>query len=199
MHVLITGAAGMIGRKLTERLIVDRALNGQPIEKLTLVDIVAPARAAGFSDHVKTRAADLAEPGVAAKALSERPDVIFHLAGVVSGEAELDMDKGYRVNLDGSRALLEAIRAVGDGYKPRVVFTSSMAVFGAPFPHAIPDDFHLTPLTSYGTQKAMVRTDARRLHAARHPGGRRDPPAVDRGAARQAQQGGVGILLRHHP
>ena len=66
------------------------------------------------------------------------------------------MDKGYRVNLDGSRALLEAIRAIGDGYKPRVVFTSSMAVFGAPFPHAIPDDFHLTPLTSYGTQKAMV-------------------------------------------
>ena len=82
--------------------------------------------------------------------------MIFHLAGVVSGEAELDLEKGYRVNLDGSRALLEAIRAVGDGYKPRVVFTSSMAVFGAPFPQAIDDDFHLTPLTSYGTQKAMV-------------------------------------------
>ena len=82
--------------------------------------------------------------------------MIFHLAGVVSGEAELDFDKGYRVNLDGSRALLEAIRATGDGYKPRVVFTSSMAVFGAPFPNAIPDDFHLTPLTSYGTQKAIV-------------------------------------------
>ncbi len=156
MHILITGAAGMIGRKLTERLIVDRALGGQPIDKLTLIDIVAPARPAGFSDHIKTRAADLNEPGVAAKAVSERPDVIFHLAGVVSGEAELDMDKGYRVNLDGSRALLEAIRATGDGYKPRVVFTSSMAVFGAPFPNAIPDDFHLTPLTSYGTQKAMV-------------------------------------------
>src|SRR5262249_16537970 len=146
----------MIGRKLTERLVVERALNGQPVDKLTLVDIVAPARLASFSDHVKTRAADLAEPGVAAKAVSERPDVIFHLAGVGSGEAELDLEKGYRVNLDGSRALLEAIRAVGDGYMPRVVFTSSMAVYGAPFPHAIPDDFHLTPLTSYGTQKAMV-------------------------------------------
>ncbi len=156
MHVLITGAAGMIGRKLTERLVTDRALGGQPIDKLTLIDIVAPARPAGFSDHIKTRAADLNEPGVAAKAVSERPDVIFHLAGVVSGEAELDFDKGYRVNLDGSRALLEAIRATGDGYKPRVVFTSSMAVFGAPFPHAIPDEFHLTPLTSYGTQKAIV-------------------------------------------
>ena len=81
--------------------------------------------------------------------------MIFHLAGVVSGEAETDFEKGYRVNLDGTRALLEAIRAAGGGYKPKVVFTSSIAVFGAPFPDAIPDDFHLTPLTSYGTQKAI--------------------------------------------
>jgi len=155
MHILITGAAGMIGRKLIERLVVDRALGNEPIDKLTLIDIVAPARPAGFSDHVKTRAADLAEPGVAEKAVAERPEAIFHLAGVVSGEAELDFDKGYRVNLEGTRALFEAIRKEGGGYKPRLIFTSSMAVFGAPFPHAIPDDFHLTPLTSYGTQKAM--------------------------------------------
>ena len=154
MHVLITGAAGMIGRKLTERLITDRALNTQTIEKLTLVDVVPPARPAGFSDHVKTRAADLAAPGVAEKAVSEHPDVIFHLAGVVSGEAETDFDKGYRVNLDGTRALLEAVRKAGGGYKPKVVFSSSIAVFGAPFPDAIGDEFHLTPLTSYGTQKA---------------------------------------------
>jgi D-erythronate 2-dehydrogenase len=154
MHILITGAAGMIGRKLTERLVIDRALVGQPVDKLTLIDIVAPARPAGFSDHVKTRAADLADPGVADKAVSERPDVIFHLAGVVSGEAETDFEKGYRVNLDGTRALLEAVRAL-KGSKPKFVFTSSIAVFGAPFPDAIPDEFHLTPLTSYGTQKAM--------------------------------------------
>ena len=81
--------------------------------------------------------------------------MIFHLAGVVSGEAETDFEKGYRVNLDGTRALLEAIRAAGGGYKPKVVFTSSIAVYGAPFPYAIPDEFHLTPLTSYGTQKAI--------------------------------------------
>ena len=155
MHILITGAAGMIGRKLTERLVIDRALGGQPIEKLTLIDIVAPTRPAGFSDHVKTRAADLATAGVAEKAVSERPDAIFHLAGVVSGEAETDFEKGYRVNLDGTRALLEAVRLAGGGYKPKFVFTSSIAVFGAPFPEAIPDDFHLTPLTSYGTQKAI--------------------------------------------
>ena len=155
MHILITGAAGMIGRKLTDRLVIDRALGDHIIEKLTLIDIVQPARPAGFSDHVKTRAADLAGPGVAEKAIEERPEVIFHLAGVVSGEAETDFEKGYHVNLDGTRALLEAIRAAGSGYKPKVIFTSSIAVFGAPFPHAIPDDFHLTPLTSYGTQKAI--------------------------------------------
>jgi len=155
MHVLITGAAGMIGRKLTERLVTDRGLCGHPVEKLTLLDVAAPARPTGFSDHVKTRAADLAEPGAAEKAISERPDVIFHLAGVVSGEAELNLEKGYQVNLDGTRSLLEAIRKTGDGYKPRVIFTSSIAVFGAPFPHTIPDEFHLTPLTSYGAQKVM--------------------------------------------
>ena len=155
MHILITGAAGMIGRKLTERLVIDRAIGGQPIEKLTLIDIVAPTRPVGFSDHVKTRAADLAAPGVAEKAVSERPDLIFHLAGVVSGEAETDFEKGYHVNLDGTRALLEAVRLAGGGYKPKLIFTSSIAVFGAPFPDAIPDDFNLTPLTSYGSQKAI--------------------------------------------
>jgi D-erythronate 2-dehydrogenase len=155
MHILITGAAGMIGRKLTARLIKDGKLNGQPIERLTLIDVVAPEKPAGFRGAVDTATADLAGPGVATKAIADRPDMIFHLAGVVSGEAETDFDKGYHVNLDGTRALLEAIRAAVDGYKPKFVFTSSIAVFGAPFPYAIPDEFHLTPLTSYGTQKAI--------------------------------------------
>jgi len=155
MHILITGAPGMLVRKLPERIVIDRALGGRGIEKLTLVDIVAPVRPAGYSHHVKTRTADLATAGVAEKAIAERPDVIFHLAGVVSGEAETDFEKGYRVNLDGTRALLEAVRLAGGGYKPKFVFTSSIAVFGAPFPEAISDEFHLTPLTSYGTQKAI--------------------------------------------
>jgi D-erythronate 2-dehydrogenase len=155
MHILITGAAGMIGRKLTERLAGDGGLNGKRIDKLTLLDVVAPTAVRGFAGQVEAVAADLSEPGKAAAAIESRPDVIFHLAGVVSGEAELDFDKGYRVNLDGTRALLEAIRATGDGYRPRLVYTSSIAVFGAPFPDSIPDDFHLTPLTSYGTQKAI--------------------------------------------
>lgn len=155
MHILITGAAGMIGRKLTGRLLRDGNLNGQPIEKLTLTDIVAPERPAGFPGRVDLCAVDLPAPGVAESLIASRPDVIFHLAGVVSGEAELDFDKGYRVNLDGMRLLLEAIRKTGGGYHPKFVFSSSMAVYGAPFPDSIPDDFHLTPLTSYGTQKAI--------------------------------------------
>jgi nucleoside-diphosphate-sugar epimerase len=155
VHVLITGAAGMIGRKLSERLVRDGALNGKAITALTLLDVVAPAAPGGYSGKVTLATMDLATPGEAEKTIAARPDAIFHLAGVVSGEAELDFDKGYRVNLDGTRALLEAVRGVGDGYRPRFVYTSSIAVFGAPFPPSIPDDFHLTPLTSYGTQKAI--------------------------------------------
>jgi nucleoside-diphosphate-sugar epimerase len=155
MHILITGAAGMIGRKLTARLVKDGGLNGQPINRLTLIDVVAPEKPAGFGGALDTVTADLPAPGVAVKAVASGPEVIFHLAGVVSGEAEINFEKGYRVNLDGTRSLLEAIRAVGGGYKPKVIFTSSIAVFGAPFPDAIPDEFHLTPLTSYGTQKAI--------------------------------------------
>jgi nucleoside-diphosphate-sugar epimerase len=155
MHILVTGAAGMIGRKLTARLAKDGGLVGKPIERLTLTDIVVPEEPSGFTGRLETVAADLPALGVADKLMATRPDVVFHLAGVVSGEAETDLEKGYRVNLDGTRALLEAVRRVGNAYKPRVIFTSSIAVFGAPFPHAIPDDFHLTPLTSYGAQKAM--------------------------------------------
>jgi nucleoside-diphosphate-sugar epimerase len=155
VHILITGAAGMIGRKLTERLLAESGLNGIRIDRLTLLDVIAapkPARAVPALDIVT---ADLASLGEAEKIVAQRPELIFHLAGVVSGEAELDFEKGYRVNLDGMRALLESIRTSANGYRPRLVYTSSIAVFGAPFPSSIPDDFHLTPLTSYGTQKLM--------------------------------------------
>jgi nucleoside-diphosphate-sugar epimerase len=156
MHILITGAAGMIGRKLTARLVEAGALNGRPIEKLTLIDVSAAEWPEKFAGIVGTFAADISEPAVLQAAVAGRPDVIFHLAAIVSGEAELEFEKGMRINLDASRALLEAIRETGQGYCPRLVFTSSIAVFGAPFPQAISDDFHLTPLTSYGTQKAIV-------------------------------------------
>ena len=158
MHILITGAAGMIGRKLTARLLADGRLDGRPIERFTLQDVVpfpADLLHASRKPPIDIVASDLAAPGEADKLIAARPDVIYHLAGVVSGEAELDFAKGYRVNLEGMQALLAAIRAAGESYHPKLVFTSSIAVYGAPFPNAIPDDFHLTPLTSYGTQKAM--------------------------------------------
>jgi nucleoside-diphosphate-sugar epimerase len=155
MHVLILGAAGMVGRKLVDRLVRDGGLAGRSIARVTLADVVSPEKPAGFAGAVETVTMDISAPGEADKVVAARPDVIFHLAAVVSGEAEADFDKGYRINLDGTRNLLDAIRHVGDGYKPKVIYTSSIAVFGAPFPDAIPDEFHLTPLTCYGTQKAI--------------------------------------------
>ncbi|MCO5128998.1 MAG: SDR family oxidoreductase [Xanthobacteraceae bacterium] len=155
MHILVLGAAGMVGRKLTERLARDGRLGHRDITRLTLQDVVAPQSPAGNTIPTRLVTSDFSDPGAAAPLVAERPDVIFHLAAIVSGEAEVEFDKGYRINLDGTRYLIEAIRALSGGYKPRLVFTSSVAVFGAPFPDKIGDEFFLTPLTSYGTQKAI--------------------------------------------
>jgi nucleoside-diphosphate-sugar epimerase len=157
MHILIIGAAGMVGRKLTERLARDKRLGSVPIEQLSLVDVVVPERPKDFGGKVVSEAADLATPGVAERLMATRPDITVHLAAIVSGEAEADFDRGYRINLDATRALFEAIRQEGlkSRYVPRLVFTSSIAVFGAPFPDKIDDEFFTTPLTSYGTQKAI--------------------------------------------
>lgn len=157
MKVLILGGAGMIGRKLAERLARDGRLGDTAISALTLYDVVAPQKPAGAAFAVETLTGDLPAPGETDKLVASKPDVIFHLAAIVSGEAEQDFDKGYRINLQGTMNLLDSIRRAYDGAakKPRLVFTSSIAVFGAPFPEKIPDDFFLTPLTSYGTQKAI--------------------------------------------
>jgi D-erythronate 2-dehydrogenase len=153
MHILIIGGAGMIGRKLAQRLLREKKLGGKAISKLSLQDVVPPAEPREKPFEVTTRTGDLSLPGEAAALVADSPDVIFHLAAIVSGEAETDFEKGYRINLDGTRFLFDAIRA--RNHQPRVVFTSSAAVYGAPFDGAIRDDFHLTPLTSYGTQKAI--------------------------------------------
>jgi len=143
--ILVIGAAGMIGRKLTARLRKDGA------GELVLHDVVPFEGSSAVSD--------LSTPGEAEKLVASRPDLIFHLAAIVSGEAEADFEKGYRINLDGTRRLFEAVRKEGNGgagpYRPRLVFTSSIAVFGSPFPAAIGDEFLNAPLTSYGTQKAI--------------------------------------------
>lgn len=161
MHCLILGAAGMIGTKLTARLVRDGTLGGQEVTHLTLVDVIAPpAPATAISTAISTvtKAVDISAPGTAESLIAARPDVIYHLAAIVSGEAERDFEKGYRINLAATQALFEAIRVAHgtDGYTPRVIFTSSLAVYGAPLPDPIPDDQMRAPLTSYGTQKAIT-------------------------------------------
>ena len=155
MRVLIVGAAGMVGGKLARRLAADGVLGGEAIDAITLVDVVAPTTPPG-AVGVETVVCDIADPGASRDLLAARPEVIFDLAAVVSGEAELDFETGYRVNLDGTRRLLDAVRTVGDDYRPRLVFSSSIAVFGPPVPDLIDDERATTPATSYGTQKAIA-------------------------------------------
>lgn len=156
MKVLVIGAAGMVGRKLVAALLAAGQVGGREIAALTLADVVEPPAIAA-SIPVTRVATDLSAVGAAEALIAERPDLIFHLAAIVSGEAEADFEKGYRINLDGTRYLLEAIRLAGlqGAYKPRLVFTSSIAVFGEPLPEVIGDTQQHTPLTSYGTQKAI--------------------------------------------
>ncbi len=152
MKILIVGAAGMVGAKLAESFASDPEAG---LEEMTLVDVIepkAPSTPAPFP--VKVATLDITSAEAVRKALAAKPDVIFHLSAVVSGEAELDFEKGYAVNFNGMLNILEAIRAEKD-YHPKLIFASSIAVYGAPFPETIPDDYFLTPLTSYGTQKAM--------------------------------------------
>jgi len=154
MKVLVIGAAGMVGTKLARSFGIDPAPDVEGVALVDVIEPTVPAELAGAGIATTTGVLDLRDAAAVAAAVAGRPEVIFHLAAIVSGEAEADFEKGYAVNFDGTRTLFEAIRAVPD-YCPRVVFTSSIAVFGAPFPPVIPDEFHLTPLTSYGTQKAM--------------------------------------------
>ena len=157
MHVMITGAAGMLGRKLGSRLAEEQGVLGSKISRLTLVDVVDAVAPPGLAAGTQIVSGDFSGQGFAERLVGHRPDIIFHLAAIVSGEAEADFEKGYRINLDGTRQLFEAIRLEGlkAPYVPKVIFASSIAVFGAPFPQQIPDDFFTTPLTSYGTQKAI--------------------------------------------
>jgi nucleoside-diphosphate-sugar epimerase len=154
---MVIGAAGMVGRKLVGKLAAETAALGYDISVLTLIDVIEPQAPQALASISSTLALDLSTQGAAGKLISLRPDVIFHFAAIVSGEAEADFDLGYRVNLDGTRALFEAIRDEGlrEPYTPRVIFASSIAVFGQPFPERIGDEFFTTPLTSYGTQKAI--------------------------------------------
>jgi nucleoside-diphosphate-sugar epimerase len=146
----------MLGQKLVRELAKTGNLIGKRIDQIILADaFIEPKIPPGASFEIIAKVADITSNDVAESLIGSKVDVIFHLAAIVSGEAEADFEKGYRVNVDGTRNLFEAIRKVGGGYCPRVVFTSSVAVYGGPYPDIVGDDFHLQPRTSYGAQKAI--------------------------------------------
>ncbi len=149
MKVVITGGIGFLGRKLAERLLADGALNGQAIDRLVLFDRLAGDVAPG-DDRVLTVVGDLTDPDQVTGVLADA-DAVFHLGAIVSGQAEEDLDLGLRVNLDGTRNVLQACR--GGGRRPLLVFTSSIAAYGGDLPQTIDDATPLTPATSYGAQK----------------------------------------------
>jgi nucleoside-diphosphate-sugar epimerase len=159
MRVLILGGGGMVGQKLANRLAGEEMAGAAPISELVLYDIL-PSAMPPASFTVRTLVGNMAENGEAARLAEIKADIIFHLASIVSGEAEQDFDRGWNLNTRATWALLEALRhqhdASGGRYIPRMVFTSSIAVFGPPFPEAIGDDFLCAPQTSYGAQKAII-------------------------------------------
>jgi D-erythronate 2-dehydrogenase len=157
MKVVITGGAGFLGKKLARRILQQGMLvnaDGKPqkVNELLLFD-VAKASGPGLEDpRVKTLAGDIANAATV-QSIVQGASTIFHFAAVVSAGAEADFDLGYRVNLDGTRNVLEAARALGTN--PRVVFTSSLAAYGGDLPPEVTDDTPLTPQTSYGSQKSI--------------------------------------------
>jgi len=155
MRIVITGGAGFLGTRLARKLLergslVDAAGTSRPLRELVLLDMTA---AAVDDPRVTAVAGDLADPAVIERVVTADTDSIFHLAAVVSGQAEAEFDTGMRVNLDATRALLERCRKLNK--PPKFVFTSSLAVFGGKLPDPVPDDAPLTPQTSYGAQKAI--------------------------------------------
>ena len=156
MNVVITGGAGFLGTRLARKLLerntlTDAAGRTREIARLTLVD-VAPA--ATFADpRITSMVGDMGDASLLERAVPRDTDTVFHLAAVVSGQAEAEFDVGMRVNLDATRALLERCRALAA--PPKLVFTSSLAVFGGPVPDPVPDDAPLMPQASYGAQKAI--------------------------------------------
>ncbi|MGD1923649.1 MAG: D-erythronate dehydrogenase [Paracoccaceae bacterium] len=152
MRVVILGGGGFLGQKLARALAGQGRLRGTAITSVLLADLTAPpAVAAEFP--VETVALDITEAGAVAKALSDA-DVVYHLAAIVSGQAEAEFDLGVRINLQGSLNVFEAARA--SGRTPITVFTSSVVVYGGEVPDPIEDWSALNPQTSYGTQKAAA-------------------------------------------
>ena len=156
MKVLITGGAGFLGQRLARQLLAQGQLTDshgqlQTIRELVLVDVVA---AHDFNDvRVKVVTGDIADGALMRATINTQTTSIFHLAAIVSGQAEADFELGMRINLDASRLLLDICRELG--HKPKVVFTSSVAVYGGKLPDVVQDTTALNPQSSYGAQKAI--------------------------------------------
>lgn len=146
MRIVILGAGGMLGQKLAHRL-AQGALG--PVDQI-LVDLSSPAEVPG----ARSLSLDLTQPGAAQAVADMAPDMVVHLAAVVSGQAEADFDLGYKVNYDLTRDLAQALRALP--CQPRLIFSSSLAVYGPPFCTPVAEDFRPNPASSYGTQKALA-------------------------------------------
>lgn len=157
MRVVITGGAGFLGKKLARRLLQQDTIagpDGRPVKvrELVLFD-VGRAVGPGLDDpRVKAIAGDIANFATV-QSIVQGANTVFHFAAVVSAGAEADFDLGYKVNLDGTRNVLEACRAQGSN--PRLIFTSSLAAYGGDLPSEVTDDTPLTPQTSYGSQKSI--------------------------------------------
>jgi D-erythronate 2-dehydrogenase len=157
MRIVITGGCGFLGRRVAMRLLAAGTPAG-PVAELVLFDNAAPALPLPEDGRLSLVTGDIADRATLARLIAPGTDAVFHLAAVVSGEAESDTDLGYRVNLDGTRAVLDACRALGPGKSgngPTLVFASSLAVYGGALPEMVGDDTALTPQSSYGAQKAI--------------------------------------------
>ena len=156
--ILILGGGGMVGQKLANRLAI-KGLSGNTDLNITLFDMAFPQHGVAGLTCVT---GNLSDPAVASKLAAARPDVVFHLAAIVSGEAETNFDKGWDINMMSMWHLLQALRAEHEAsmgeYVPRIIFTSSIAVFGGPYPDKIGDEFLSAPQTSYGAQKSICET-----------------------------------------
>jgi nucleoside-diphosphate-sugar epimerase len=156
MRIVVTGGCGFLGRRVAIRLLEEGCALGQ-VDELVLFDNAAPALPLPEDRRIKLVTGDIADRDTVRSLIAPGTEAVVHLAAIVSGQAEADTDLGYRVNLDGTRAVLDACRALGqkDQKPPRVVFASSLAVYGGELPPSVGDDTALIPQTSYGTQKAL--------------------------------------------
>jgi D-erythronate 2-dehydrogenase len=148
MRVVITGGCGFLGQRVALQL-----LARSDVDELVLFDNAPPALPLSENNKLTIVTGDIADREAVRRVISTGTHSVFHLAAVVSGQAEADTDLGYRVNLDGTRAVLDACRILATC--PRVMFASSLAVYGGALSPAVGDDTPLTPQTSYGSQKAI--------------------------------------------